>query len=122
MILNQVKNLLDPARRPQCHPFPLKGRMKPVYTCTPQQTSSVHNRQLPSRRPQSMSGSYRQSTASSSRLNTNKAGEAVLVNNPNALSIEGRNYDTFSSVEDPYIAESHQDIAVKVWLYHHHFL
>ena len=71
-----------------------------------------------------MSDSYRQSTANSSRLKITKAGEAVLVNNPNALSIEGRNYDTFSSVEDPYIAESLQDNAVKVrrWLYHHHFI
>ena len=107
----------------RCHPFPLKGWMKPgLYTCTPQQTSPVHNRQLPSRRPQSISGSNRQSRASSSRLKTTKAGEAVLVNNPNALSIEGHIYNTFSSVEDPYIAESLQDIAVKVWLFHHHFL
>ena len=53
----------------------------------------------------------------------NKVDEAAFVN-PNALSIEGRNYDTFSSVEDPYIAESLQDNAVKVrrWLYHHHFI
>lgn len=122
MIPNQVKNLLDPARRPQCHPFPLKGRMKPgLYTCTPQQTSPVHNRQLPSRRPQSISGSNRQSRASSSRLKTNKAGEAVLVY-PNAFYNEGHIYYSYPSVEDPYIAESHQDIAVKVWLFHHHFL
>merc|ERR1719320_268654 len=113
IIPNRVKNLLDPARRPQCHPFPLKGRMKPVYTCTPQQTTgSVHNRQLPSRHPQSMSGSYRQSTARSSRLNTNKAGEAVLVY-PNALYNEGHYYNSFPNVEDPYIAESPKDIAVK---------
>jgi len=59
-----------------------------------------------------MSGSYRQSTARSSRLNTNKAGEAVLVY-PNALYNEGHYYNSFPNVEDPYIAESPKDIAVK---------
>ena len=67
-----------------------------------------------------MSGFYRQSRASCSRLNY-KAGEAASVN-PIALYNEGRNYDSFPSVEDAYIAESLQDIAVKVWLFHHHFL
>ena len=70
-----------------------------------------------------MSGSYRQSRARSSRLKTYKAGEAASVY-PNALYNEGHYYNTFSSVEDPYIAESLQDNAVKVrrWLYHHHFI
>ena len=29
LIQDRVKSLLDPARRPQCHPFPLRGRVKP---------------------------------------------------------------------------------------------
>ena len=28
IIPNRVKSLLDPARRPQCHPFPFEGRVK----------------------------------------------------------------------------------------------
>ena len=54
-----------------------------------------------------------QSRASSSRLII-KAGEAALVN-PHALSFEGHHYDSFPTAEDTYIAESHQDISVKVW-------
>ena len=33
LIPNRVRNLLDPARRPQCHPFPLRGQVKQsLYT------------------------------------------------------------------------------------------
>ena len=105
-----------------CHPFPLKGRMKPrLYKCTQRQPVPGYNRRLFRRRHLGSQSLYRQSRASSSRLKTNKAGEAVLVY-PNALYNEGHIYNSFSSVEDPYIAESLQDNAVKVWLYHHHFL
>ena len=122
MIPNQVKDLLDPARRPQCHPFPLKGRMKKgLHKCTEQKPVPGNNIRLFRRRHFGSASFYRQSRASSSRLKTTKAGEAVLVN-PSALYNEGHYYNSFPTVEDPYIAESLQDIAVKVWLFHHHFL
>ena len=105
-----------------CHPFPLKGRVKPrLYKCTQEQPVPGNNKRLFRRRHLCSQSLYHQSRASSSRLKTNKAGEAVLVN-PSALYNEDHYYNSFPNVEDPYIAESLQDIAVKVWLYHHHFL
>ena len=125
MIPNRVRNLLDPARRPQCHPFPLKGRMKSgLYKCTEEQPVPGNNRRLSTRRHVGSQSLYHQSRASSSRLK-NKAGEAAFVN-PNALSIEGHTYNlSFPSVDDTYyIADSLLGNAVKVcrWLFHHHFI
>ena len=121
-IPDRLRILLDPARRPQCHPFPLRGQVKQsLYKCTQlRPVSSINNRR--SRRHHLSPRGYNcQSRASSSRLSIIKAGEAVLVKN-HALSYEGHHYDSFPTAEDAYIAESQQDIAVKVWLYHHHFL
>merc|ERR1711971_681206 len=122
MIPNRVRNLLDPARRPQCHPFPFKGRMKKgLHKCTQQQPVPSINRRQIRRRHLSLQGSYPQSRASCSRLKTNKAGEAVLVY-PNAFYNKGHIYYSFPIVEDTYIAESPQDNAVKVWLFHDHYI
>ena len=85
-----------------------------LYKCTQLRPVSGINRRS-RRRHLSPRSSNCQSRASSSRLIINKAGEAVLVKN-HALSYEGHHYDSFPTAEDTYIAESHQDIAVKVWL------
>ena len=115
-IPDRLRILLDPARRPQCHPFPARERMKPgLHKCTLQQPVSGVNRRLYRSRHFSPRGSNRQSRVSSSRLSSNKAGEAALVN-LHALSFKGNHYDSFPTAEDTYIAKSHQDIAVKVWL------
>ena len=91
-----------------------------LHKCTLQQPVSGVNRRLYRRRHLSPRGFTLQSRASSSRLII-KAGEALLVN-PHALSFKGHHYDSFPNPEDTYIAESHQDIAVKVWLYHNHYI
>ena len=124
-VLNRVTILLQPAGPAQCHPFPLKGRLKSgLYKCTEEHPVPGNNRRLSTRRHLGSQSSYGQSRASSYRLK-NKAGEAAFVN-PNALSIEGRNYDSFPYVEDTtnYNADSLQGNAVKVcrWLFHHHFI
>ena len=120
MIPNRVRNLLDPARRPQCHPFPFKGRMKKgLHKCTQlQPVPSINSRQI-RRRHLSLHGSYRQSTASSSRLST-KTGEAVF-GNASTLSSEDKlnNYTLY--IKDQYTKIPRAD-AVQVWLFHDHYI
>ena len=79
-IPDRLRILLDPARCPQCHPFPARERMKPgLHKCTLQQPVSGVNRRLYRRRHLSPRGSTLQSRASSSWLSSNKAGEAAPV-------------------------------------------
>ena len=66
-----------------------------------------------------MGGPNLQSRARSSRPSITKAGKSGL-DQFNALSSEG--LDSFPTVEEPYITESPLGNAVKVWLYHHHFI
>ena len=120
-VLNRVRNLLDPARRPQCHPFPVEGRVKSgLHKCTQQQPVSGINRQLPRRRHLTPSGSHRQSTASSSRLSTTKTGEAVS-GDTSILYNEDKLYNSAFSVKDKYTKIPRAD-AVQVWLFHDHYI
>ena len=106
LIQNQVRNLLDSARRLQCHTFHSWKYVKPaLYKCTQQQPVSRHNRLLSKRRHFSMSGPNPQSRASSSRPRITKEDEAVLDNHDSAL--EDQCYkDTFSTVKELDIAKS----------------
>ena len=99
-----------------------------LYKCTQQPVSS-QNRRLTKRRHLSWSGPNRQSRASSSRPSIAKADKSVLDNHNSALAhftflkiIQDQCYDAFPTEEEPYIAESPLGNAVKVWLYHHHFI
>ena len=118
-ILNQVKVLLDPARRPLCHLFPPGNQVKPAklsqYKCTEPRPVSVHNRRLTRLK--------RQSRASSSRLNTTKADEASL-GYYTTVPTESQYYHSYPTVEDTYYADFPQGDAVKVcrWLFHHHYI
>ena len=69
------------------------------------------------RRHLSNSSSKRQSRV---RLQYTRTDEAV--SGTIALPSEGHCYDSFPNVTDTYNAESLQDIAVRLWLYHHHFI
>ena len=91
---------------------------QPVYKSTqnkqtPSSKCLLHRRHLSSR------GSKRQSRARSSRPSITKAGEAVLGNS--ALYDED-DYNYIPYEEDSYKTKSPQGDAVKVWLYHHHYL
>ena len=84
------RNLLDSARRLQCHTFHSWKLMKPakykLYKCTHQQPVSRHNRLLLNRRHVSWSGPNPQSRASSSRPNITKADKSILDNHNSALA------------------------------------
>ena len=95
-----------------------------LYKCTQKQPVPGNNSRLTKRRHFGSHSFYRQSRASSSRLNT-KADEASLGKNTTLLS-EGHTYNlSFPSVDDTYyIADSLLGNAVKVcrWIFHHHFI
>ena len=125
MIPNRVKNLLDPARRPQCHPFPVEGQVKSgLCQCTQPKPVSCQNSRLSKRRHLGSQSSYPQSRARSSRLYT-KADEASLGKNTTLLSEDQLYNLSFPNEEDTYYnTDSLLGNAVKVcrWLYHHHFI
>ena len=106
---------------PLCHTFHSWKYVKPaLYKCTQQQPVAGPNKRLLNRRHVSSCGyKDRQFRARSSRPSITKADKADLAKT-HALSSEG--LDSFPTEEEPYIAKSPQGNAVKVWLFHNHFL
>ena len=94
----------------------------PVY-------KSTQNKQTPSskclliRCGFSSRGSKLQSRARSSRSSIPEADEADLGNSKtHALSSKDEGYNYIPYKEDTYKTKSPQGNAVKVWLFHHHYL
>ena len=88
--------------------------------CTqPKPVPSINRPQI-RRRHLTPSGSHRQSTASSSRLNTTKTGEAVS-GNTSILYNEDKLYNYSLLVKDKYTKIPRAD-AVQVWLFHDHYI
>ena len=120
LIPNRVRNLLDPAPRPQCHLFPARKQVKPtiqpepLYSSQPVPAGASSLLQVSHR---SSSDSYRQSRVRQANVNSrssNGTDEAVSV--PNILYVEDPKYnDSFHAVTDFYSA---QDYAVRSWLHH----
>ena len=118
LIPNRVRNLLDPAPRPQCHLFPARKEVKPtiqpMYISQPGPAGAssllrIHHR--------SSSGSNRQSRVRQATVNSRSnhgTDEAVAV--PNVLDAEDHNhYDSIHAVID---SNSAQEYAVRSLLYH----
>ena len=115
LIQNRVRNLLDSARRLQCHPFhSMKLVSYPVYKST-QNKQSPSSKCLLHRRHLSSLGSKRQSRARSSRPSIKtKADEADLGNRKtHALSSQDEGYNYIPYEEDTYKTKSPQGDAVK---------
>jgi len=91
-----------------------------LHKCTQPKPVPGINRQLPRRRHLTPCGSYRQSTASSSRLNTTKTGEAVS-GDTSILYNEDKLYNYAFSIKDKYTKIPRAD-AVQVWLFHDHYI
>ena len=86
--------------------------------CTqPKLVPGINSRQI-RRRHLSLHGSYRQSTASSSRLST-KTGEAVF-GKASTLASEDKLY-YYLYAKDKYTKFPRAD-AVQVWLFHDHYI
>ena len=112
LIPNQVRNLLDPAPRPQCHLFlarkQVKPTIQPLYSSQPVPAGASSLLQVQHR---SSSGSYRQSRVRQANVNSrssNRTDEAVSV--PNVLY--AKYHDSFPAETDFYSA---QDNAVRFW-------
>ena len=103
LIPNRVRNLLDPAPRPQCHLFPARKEVKPtiqpMYISQPGPAGAssllrIHHR--------SSSGSNRQSRVRQAAVNSaSNHGTDEAVSVPNVLYTEGRiYYDSFIAKTD----------------------
>ena len=112
--------LLDSYYPRSCHPFhSMKLVSYPVYKST-QNKQSPSSKCLLHRRHLSSLGSKRQSRARSSRPSIKtKADEAVL---GNSALYEEDDYNYIPYEEDSYKTKSPQGDAVKVWLFHNHYL
>ena len=116
-IPNRVRNLLDPAPRPQCHTFLARNRVKPT-------NKPLYSRRQPVPggassllrvRHRSSGGSKPQSRVRQAEVNSrssNGTDEAVSV--CHALYSEDPKYSVIPAVTDTYIP---QDNAVR-WLFH----
>ena len=113
LIPNRVRNLLDPAPRPQCHHFPARKLVKPtiqpaVYSSKPVPGGASSLLQV---RIRSSGGSIPQSRVRQANVNSrssNRTDEAVSV--PNVLY--AKYHDSFPAETDFYSA---QDNAVRFW-------
>ena len=113
LIPNRVRNLLDPAPRPQCHLFPARKEVKPtiqrLYSSQPVPGGASSLLRI---RHRSSGGYQRQSRVRQATVNSrssNRTDEAVSV--PNILYAKDY-YDSFPAVIDFYSA---QDNAVRFW-------
>ena len=106
-----------------CHPFhSMKLVSQPVYKYT-QNKQTPSSKRLLHRRHFSSLGSKRQYIARSSRPRITEADEADLGNRKtHALSSQDEGYNYIPYEEDTYKTKSPQGDAVKVWLFHNHYL
>ena len=96
-----------------------------LYKSTQQQPVSGQNRRLTKHRHRHLSscGSKLQSRARGFRPSVTEADEADLGNSKtHALSSQDEGYSYIPYKEDSYKTKSPQGNAVKVWLFHNHFL
>ena len=118
LIPNRVRNLLDPAPRPQCHLFPARKQVKltiqpvPMYSSQPVPCGASSLLQVKHR---SSRGSYRQSRSRQAGVNSqysHRVDKAVSM--PYALYTEDPGYN---NVKDNS-AKFPRANAVQVWLHH----
>ena len=94
-----------------------------LYKSTQQQPVSGQNRRLTKHRHLSSCGSKLQSRARGFRPSVTEADEADLGNSKtHALSSQDEAYSYIPYKEDIFKTKSPLGNAVKVWLFHHHYL